>query len=101
MSHPKNSNKPPKAQALPRPDYESQLANCSQDMQEAGAFVLALGALLRGIYAHEVEQELLPASVTDGLAAGLSIIGSKLSDNGEACRDLLRRNGAFAQGGAQ
>lgn len=101
MSHPKNTTAPQKAQALPRPDYESELANCSQDMQEAGAFVWAVGDLLRKIYAHDLEQETLNAAVLDGIAAGLSIIGSKLSDNGEACRDLLRRNGAFAQGGAQ
>lgn len=99
--HPKNTTTPPKAQAVLRPDYESELANCSQDMQDAGAFVWAIGTLLRRIHAHDVEADLLPAPVIDGLSAGLSIIGSKLSDNGEECRDLLRRNGAFVQGGAQ
>ena len=101
MSHPKNTTTPPKAQALPSPDYESLLANCSQDMQEAGAFVWAVGTLLRKNYMHDLEGETLNAAVLDGLAAGLSIIGSKLSDDGESCRDQLRRNGAFAQGGAQ
>lgn len=101
MSHQKNTTTPSKAQALPRPDYESELANCSQGMQEAGAFVWAVGALLRNIYMHDLEEETLNTAVLDGLAAGLSIIGIKLSDDGESCRDLLRRNGPFAQGGAQ
>lgn len=99
--HTENSTTPPKAQEQQRISYESELNNCSQDMQEAGAFVWALATLLRKAHAIEVETELLPASVIDGLAAGLSIVGSKLSDDGEACRDLLRRNGAYAQGGAQ
>ena len=97
----KNSNKQSVAQEQQHISYEGELSNCSQDMQEAGAFVWALATLLRKAHAIEVETELLPASVIDGLAAGLAIIGSKLSDDGEACRDLLRRNGANAQGGAQ
>lgn len=101
MSHPKNTTVPPKAQEQQRINYESELNNCSQDMREAGAFIWALGSLLRKIHAHEKAEECLPEVIVDGLAAGLLIIGSKLSDDGEACRDLLRRNGANAQGGAQ
>lgn len=95
-----NSITPPKAQEQQRINYECELGNSSQSMLEAGQFVWALGALLRNIHAHDVEAVLLTPPVLDGLCAGLSLIGSKLSDDGEACRDLVRRNGAYAQGGA-
>lgn len=99
--HPKNSTTPPKAQEQKLGTYECELRNSSQNQFEAGSFVWALGSLLQKIHEYEKADELLPAVIVDGLAAGLMIVGSKLSDDGLACRDLLRRNGALAQGGTR
>lgn len=101
MSHPKNSNKRPAAQEQKLDAYECELSNSSQNLFEAGSFVWALGSLIRKIHEHDKADELLTEVVVDGLAAGLMIVGSKLSDDGLACRDLLRHNGAIAQGGVQ
>lgn len=99
--HPKNSTTPPKSQEQKIDAYECEIRNSSQTLVEAGSFAWALGSLLRKIYEHDKADELLPEVIVDGLAAGLMIVGSKLCDDGLACRDLLRRNGALAQGGAQ
>lgn len=100
MTHPKNSNKPPKAQEQKLDAYECELLNSSENLFEAGAFIFALGSLVRKIHEHDKADELLSEVIVDGLASGLMIIGSKLSDDGLACRDLLLKNGAIAQGGA-
>ncbi|WP_054069214.1 hypothetical protein [Pseudomonas syringae group genomosp. 3] len=98
---PKNTTATSVAQEQKLRSYESALANTSQDMQEAGQFVWALGTAIHKICEEDLTDEVLNGAVLSGLAQGLRIVGAKLQDDGTAHQSLLRGNGAFAEGGAQ